>query len=173
MDAMIEWVGWSTLGVALLVFGFAPRLVLHLITMAWPASDPRRAELRNALDHLDYAKRPLYVADCLSAIFTDALRARRWARLTTPRKPTVLVRGFGWLGFEFDDPAAARIYLLSLSAVLFILNLIAWILFALAWPLGVLAVIVQVGASDHVWNAGALLGDGIVRLLKPRKHVRR
>jgi len=41
-DLIINLLAWPTVGVALLVFGFAPGAVLRLIVLAFQHDDPRR-----------------------------------------------------------------------------------------------------------------------------------
>lgn len=46
MAELLEAVAsWPTLLFIVIVFGFAPRFCLRLIVLAYPRSDPRRAEL--------------------------------------------------------------------------------------------------------------------------------
>ena len=63
MAELLEAVGsWPSL-LVLLVFGFAPGFCLRLIVLAYPRSDPRRAELIAELYAVPRVQRPLGVAE--------------------------------------------------------------------------------------------------------------
>ncbi len=62
MTALLEAVpSWPSLGLVVVVFGFAPGFCLRLIVLAYPRSDPRRAELIAEL--VPRLQRPLWVAE--------------------------------------------------------------------------------------------------------------
>ena len=73
-------VSWQMLVLALLVFGFAPGLLLRLIVLAFPKDDPRRAELRGELYHVPRFERPFWVMDKLELALVEGLGQRLvWA----------------------------------------------------------------------------------------------
>lgn len=63
MAELLEVVtSWWNLLLVLLVFGFAPGFCLRLIVLAYPRSDPRRAELIAELYAVPRIQRPVWVA---------------------------------------------------------------------------------------------------------------
>jgi hypothetical protein len=69
-------VGWPTLGIALLVFGFAPGAVMRLIILAFKRDDPRRRELLAELHAVPRVERPFWVAEQLEIAVFEGLRGR-------------------------------------------------------------------------------------------------
>src|SRR6266581_3016747 len=67
---------WPMLVLALLVFGFAPGLLLRLIVLAFPKDDPRRAELRGELYNVPRFERPFWVAEQMEVALFEGLRGR-------------------------------------------------------------------------------------------------
>jgi hypothetical protein len=68
------------LALALLVFGFAPGLLLRLIVLAFPKDDPRRAELRGEMYHVPRFERPFWVMEQLEEALVEGLGQRLvWA----------------------------------------------------------------------------------------------
>jgi hypothetical protein len=82
-------VSWPMLVLALLVFGFAPGLVLRLIVLLFPRDDPRRQELLGELYIVPRFERPFWVAEQLEVALFEGIRgrlvARRAKRMPTPR----------------------------------------------------------------------------------------
>jgi hypothetical protein len=64
------------LALALLVFGFAPGLLLRLIVLAFPKDDARRAELRGELYNVPRFERPFWVAEQMEIALFEGLRDR-------------------------------------------------------------------------------------------------
>jgi hypothetical protein len=78
MTGMIaQLLAWPTLGVALLVFGFAPGVALRLIVLFYPHNNPRRRELRGELYAVPRIERPFWVAEQLEVALFEGLRDRR------------------------------------------------------------------------------------------------
>ncbi len=73
---VLQIVSWPTLGIALLVFGFAPGAVLRLIVLAFPRDDPRRRELLGELYRVPWIERPFWVAGKLEVALFEGLRNR-------------------------------------------------------------------------------------------------
>jgi hypothetical protein len=69
-------VSWPTLVLALVVFGFAPGLVLRLIVLAFPRDDPRRKELLGELHAVPRFERPFWVAEQLEVALVEGLAPR-------------------------------------------------------------------------------------------------
>lgn len=70
---------WPLLALALLVFGFAPRLILRLLVLAFPRGDPRRDEVLGELDAVPYKDRPLFVAEQFEVALIEGFGGRiRW-----------------------------------------------------------------------------------------------
>ena len=61
---------------AMLIFGFLPRLVVRLLIHAWPRDHPRRRELVAELDRVPYVERLLWVGELVEAALLDGLPAR-------------------------------------------------------------------------------------------------
>lgn len=83
MTGMIaQLLAWPTLGIALLVFGFAPGVVLRLIVLFYPRGHPRRRELLGELYAVPRIERPFWVAEQLEVALFEGLRdrARAWFR---------------------------------------------------------------------------------------------
>lgn len=74
MDFQI--LSWPMLVLALLVFGFAPGLLLRLIVLAFSKDDPRRAELRGELYNVPRFERPFWVAEQMEIALFEGLRGR-------------------------------------------------------------------------------------------------
>ncbi|MDQ3274005.1 MAG: hypothetical protein M3Q39_02960 [Actinomycetota bacterium] len=72
---------WPTLLLVLVVFGFAPGFCLRLIVLAYPRSDPRRAELIAELYAVPRVQRPLWVAEQLEVALFEGLAHRVSAAL--------------------------------------------------------------------------------------------
>jgi DNA-binding CsgD family transcriptional regulator len=83
-------VSWPALGIALLIFGFAPGAVLRLIVLAFPRDDPRRRELLGELYAVPRIERPFWVLEQLEVGLFEGLRGRLAARLAAGRKLTRL-----------------------------------------------------------------------------------
>ena len=81
MTGMIaQLLAWPTLGVALLVFGFAPGVVLRLIVLFYSRGNPRRQELLGELYAVPRVERPFWVAEQLEVALFEGLRDRYKAR---------------------------------------------------------------------------------------------
>jgi hypothetical protein len=81
---------WPTLGVAILVFGFAPGFVLRLLVLCYPRSNPRRRELLGELYAVPRIERPFWVAEQVEVALFEGLRDRFKGRSIaekTPAKP--------------------------------------------------------------------------------------
>jgi hypothetical protein len=73
-------VSWPAFFVAVLVFGFAPGVLLRLIVLAYHREDPRRQELVAELYAMPRAERPFWVAEKLEVAIFEGLRYRvEWA----------------------------------------------------------------------------------------------
>lgn len=71
---------WPTLLLVLLVFGFAPRLVLRVALLAFERDDPRRHELLAELHAVPRIQRPMWVAEQLEVALVEGLGGRiQWA----------------------------------------------------------------------------------------------
>ena len=71
---------WPMLALALVVFGFAPGLVLRLIVLAFPKKDLRRKELLGELHAVPRVERPFWVAEQLEIALFEGLGGRFTAR---------------------------------------------------------------------------------------------
>lgn len=80
---IFQIVSWPALGIALLVFGFAPGAVLRLIVLAFPRDDPRRRELRGELYAIPRIERPFWVIEQLEVALFEGLRGRFAGRTST------------------------------------------------------------------------------------------
>lgn len=103
MTGMIaQLLAWPTLGIALLVFGFAPGAVLRLIVLLYRHGNPRRLELLGELYAVPRIERPFWVAEQLEVALFEGLRDRlkAWRDKRTPRTPTA------------DQPAMRQVPLL-------------------------------------------------------------
>lgn len=92
MPGMIaQFLAWPTLGVALLVFGFAPGVVLRLIVLFYRRGNPRRRELLGELYAAPRIERPFWVAEQLEVALFEGLRDRfrawRDGRASRPPMP--------------------------------------------------------------------------------------
>jgi hypothetical protein len=77
MDELLEAVAsWSSLGLVIVVFGFAPGFCLRLIVLAYPRRDPRRSELIAELYAVPRIQRPLWVAEQLEVALFEGLGHR-------------------------------------------------------------------------------------------------
>ncbi|GAA2685867.1 DUF2314 domain-containing protein [Nonomuraea recticatena] len=74
LDAIVSW---PALVVALAVFGFAPRLLLRLIVLAFPRDDPRRQELLAELSAVPRVERPFWVCEQIEVALIEGV----WERL--------------------------------------------------------------------------------------------
>lgn len=83
----LDVVSWPMLLLALVVFGFAPGLVLRLIVLAFPRDDPRREELLGELHAVPRFERPFWVADQLEVALFEGVHGRFAAR-RAKREPT-------------------------------------------------------------------------------------
>jgi DNA-binding transcriptional MerR regulator len=77
---LVQIVSWPTLGISLVVFGFAPGAVLRLIILAFPRDDPRRRELHGELYAVPWISRPFWVIQQLEVGLFEGLPSRftRW-----------------------------------------------------------------------------------------------
>ncbi|MGH3898141.1 MAG: hypothetical protein ACRDTA_07770 [Pseudonocardiaceae bacterium] len=67
---------WSTLLLAIIVYGFAPGFLLRLIVLAYERDDPRRGELIAELYAVPRLKRPFWVAEQLEKALFGGLSLR-------------------------------------------------------------------------------------------------
>jgi hypothetical protein len=76
-DGLIEqMLSWHGLLFVLLMFGFAPGLVLRFALLAYPRDHPDRAELLGEYYAVPYIERPLFVAAGCERAICDGLPAR-------------------------------------------------------------------------------------------------
>lgn len=68
--------GWPSLVLAVVAFGFAPGFCLRLIVLAYPRTDPRRAELLAEPHAVTRIQRPLWVAEQLEVALFEGLGHR-------------------------------------------------------------------------------------------------
>lgn len=84
-DLIFHNLGWPTLGVALVVFGFAPGALLRLIVLLYPRGNLRRRELIGELYAVPRIERPFWVIEQLEVAlfegFFPRIRAYRIAAL--------------------------------------------------------------------------------------------
>jgi hypothetical protein len=73
---IFQVLGWPTLGAAILVFGFAPGVVLRLILLLYRKDHPRRRELLGELYAVPMIERPFWVAQQLEVAFFEGLPSR-------------------------------------------------------------------------------------------------
>jgi hypothetical protein len=100
-ELIFNVLSWPMLGIALLLFGFAPGAVLRVILLAFPPDDPRRRELLGEVHAVPRIERPFWVAEQVEVALFEGLRARirRW------RSRALVLRGLirlsspspGWL----------------------------------------------------------------------------
>lgn len=77
MPQMLEAIGlWPLFLITLIVWGFAPGLVLRLITFLLHPDDPRRRELPAELPHVPRLERPYWVAEQLELGLREGLIPR-------------------------------------------------------------------------------------------------
>jgi hypothetical protein len=77
MAELLEAVAsWPSLVLVIVMFGFAPGFCLRLIVLAYPRSDPRRAELIAELYAVPRIQRPLWVAEQLEVALFEGLAHR-------------------------------------------------------------------------------------------------
>jgi hypothetical protein len=80
MTLLFQLVSWPMFGIALLVFGFAPGLLLRLIVLDFPRDDPRRDELLGELYAVPRFERPFWVVEQLEVALVEGLGQRLvWA----------------------------------------------------------------------------------------------
>jgi hypothetical protein len=80
MTLRFQLVSWPMFGIALLVFGFTPGLLLRLIVLAFPRDDPRRDELLGELYAVPRFERPFWVVEQLEVALVEGLGQRLvWA----------------------------------------------------------------------------------------------
>lgn len=77
MFESFQALSWTGLVSAMLVFGFAPRLVLRFIVLAFHRDDPRREELLAELYAVPRLERPLWVAEQLELALCEGI----WERI--------------------------------------------------------------------------------------------
>jgi hypothetical protein len=80
-------VAWPALGMAILVFGFAPGAVLRLLLLIYPRGNPRRKELIGELYAVPRVERPFWVAEQFEIAIFEGLRDRfaAWRLRRAPR----------------------------------------------------------------------------------------
>jgi hypothetical protein len=79
-DLIFHVLSWPTLGIALLVFGFAPGAFLRIILLAFPRDDPRRRELHGELYAVPRVERPFWVVEQFEVALVEGLGQRLvWA----------------------------------------------------------------------------------------------
>lgn len=111
MAELLEAVAsWPSLGLVVVVFGFAPGFCLRLIVLAYPRDDPRRAELIAELYAVPRIQRPLWVAEQLEVALFEGIGHRVSAairRLTGRRRtrPQTNENGVGPPERSAQDPA--------------------------------------------------------------------
>lgn len=99
---LLSWKMWL---VALFAFGFGPRLILRVVVHAWPEDDGRRRETLAALEHVSYARRPLFVAEQIEAALVDGL----WPRIRRQlRRRTSSFRGIFMLAWMVGSTFGAQ-----------------------------------------------------------------
>jgi hypothetical protein len=77
MPGMIaQLLAWPTLGIALLVFGFAPGVAMRLIVLFYRRGNPRRQELLGELYAVPRIERPFWVVEQLEVAIFEGLRDR-------------------------------------------------------------------------------------------------
>jgi hypothetical protein len=87
MTGMIaQLLAWPTLGIALLVFGFAPGAVMRLIVLFYRRGNPRRQELLGELYAVPRIERPFWVVEQLEVALFEGLRDRIKASLDKAAK---------------------------------------------------------------------------------------
>jgi hypothetical protein len=93
---------------AVLLFGVAPGLVLRLLLLVYPRSDPRRRELLAEMRAIPYFERPLFVGEQFETVLCEGVphRARSLARAVQRSRKIA--------------SAAALLYLLSGTAGLIV-----------------------------------------------------
>jgi len=69
----LQSLSWASLLMAMLVFGFAPGLVLRIIVLAFERDDPRRRELLAELYAVPRLERPLWVAEQLEVALSEGV----------------------------------------------------------------------------------------------------
>lgn len=73
---MIPAIGWSTFLIGLLVFGFAPGVVLRIVVLAFYPEDPRRNEILAELRAVPRLERPVWVAEMIEVALFEGLGSR-------------------------------------------------------------------------------------------------
>jgi uncharacterized protein YegJ (DUF2314 family) len=80
MSLLFNLVSWPMFGIALLIFGFAPSLLLRVIVLAFPRDDPRRDELLGELYAVPRFERPFWVAEQFEVALVEGAGQRLvWA----------------------------------------------------------------------------------------------
>jgi hypothetical protein len=81
MDTVVDLVlSWRAFAASLLIFGFAPRLVLRIIVLAFDRDDPRREELLAEIHAVPRIERPFWVVEQLEVAVSEGLKDRvLWA----------------------------------------------------------------------------------------------
>ncbi|MGH3936558.1 MAG: hypothetical protein ACRDS1_16530 [Pseudonocardiaceae bacterium] len=107
MAELLEAVAsWPSLGLIVVVFGFAPGFCLRLIVFVYPRSDPRRAELIAELYAVPRIQRPLWVAEQLEVALFEGLGHRVSAVIRRRRaRPPADECGVGPPERSAQDPA--------------------------------------------------------------------
>lgn len=75
-DLLGAVVSWPTLLLVLLVWGFAPRLVLRFVVHAFRKDDPRRKELLGELGAVPRLERPIWVAEQVEVALVEGIGER-------------------------------------------------------------------------------------------------
>lgn len=73
---VFQVLAWPTLGVALVVFGFAPGVALRMIVLFYERGNPRRQELLGELYGVPRIERPFWVAEQLEVALFEGLGGR-------------------------------------------------------------------------------------------------
>lgn len=121
--------GWlAGAGVALVVLGVFPGLILRVIARAWPKNDPRRKEMIGELYGVPWAERPLWVGEQIERMFTEGLPARFQKKSLAPAVTytRTTFRRFGELGRAHGLKGKVKVHVsgesgtLSTGSVLFL-----------------------------------------------------
>jgi len=119
MTGMIaQLLAWPTLSIALLVFGFAPGVVLRLIVLFYPRGHLRRRELLGELYAVPRIERPFWVVEQLEIALFEGLRDRARAWLLRRKRTEIdeqgslrlriSVLGVSSLSIEIGRPGGGR-----------------------------------------------------------------
>jgi hypothetical protein len=128
-DLIFRDLGWPTLGVALLVFGFAPGALLRLIVLLYPRGNLRRRELIGELYAVPRIERPFWVVEqfevALFEGFCPRIKTRRAAAFITIWFLIAILQTFvelllksqlGWSPVEADATTWAFTIIISSAA---------------------------------------------------------